>query len=80
MYSFYVPLCMANLLETVHVTSRLDYCNSLIYNIVLKDVAQLHHVNHCLTTTVTTEYPRFPPAMLLIKSLHWLPVRYRNIY
>ena len=64
---------------TALVTSRLDYCNSLLYNTANKDIAKLQRVQNCLARVVTRS-PWFSRSVPLLKSLHWLPVHYRIIF
>ena len=59
--------------------TRLDYCNSLLYNTANKDIAKLQRVQNCLARVVTRS-PRFSRSVPLLKSLHWLPVHYRIIF
>ena len=61
------------------VSSRLDYCNSRYHNISLKDILKLHCVHNCLTMVVIRS-PHFFNSVPLLKSLHWLPVRYRIMF
>ena len=70
---------VANTIATALVSSRLDYCNSLYYNIALKDILILQRVQNCLARVVTRS-PRFSLSAPLLKSLHWLPVRYRIVF
>ena len=56
------------------VSSRLDYC--LYHNIAHKDILKLQRVQNCLARVVTRS-PRFSHSVPALKSLHWLPVRYR---
>ena len=58
------------------ITSRLDYCNSLINNIAKQDLSKLQRVQNCLARVVLRA-PRFSPSLPLLKQLHWLPVNYR---
>ena len=58
------------------VTSRLDYCNSLLFGIASRDISTLQHVQNCLARTVTRSPPR-SPSIPLLHSLHWLPVAFR---
>ena len=66
-------------IATALVSSRLDYCNSLLYNIANKAIAKLQRVQNCLARVVTRS-PRFSPSVPLLKSLHWLPLHYRIIF
>ena len=55
------PICLfllQNTIATALVASRLDYCNSLVYNITFKDITKLQPVQNCLAWIVTM-YPCF---------------------
>ncbi|KAK2144650.1 hypothetical protein NP493_4157g00011 [Ridgeia piscesae] len=54
------------------VTSRLDYCNSLLHNIPLSQTARLQHVqnNAARLITGTSKHDHITPVL---KELHWLP-------
>ena len=58
------------------VTSRLDYCNSLLHNIPLSQTAQLQRVqnNAARLITRTSKHDHITPVL---KELHWLPVESR---
>ena len=75
----YMSLSVAKTIATALVSSRLDYCNSLLHNIAIKDITKLQRVQNCLARVVTRS-PRFSRPVPLLKSLHWLPVRYRIIF
>ena len=70
--SFPVAKTIANAL----VSSRLDYCNSLLYNIADKDVSKLQRVQNCLARVVNRA-ARFTSSAPLLKKLHWLPIQQR---
>ena len=72
--TFAVPKAIAAAL----VSSRLDYCNSIYYNIALKDILKFQRVHNCLARVVTRS-PRFSQSLPLLKALDWLPVQYRFI-
>ena len=74
-----MSLSVAKTIATALVSSRRDYCNSLLRNIASRDIAKLQRVQNCLARVVT-RYPRFSRSVPLLKSLHWLPVRYRSIF
>jgi len=69
----YISLLVAKTIATALITSRLDYCNSLLYNIASKDILELQGVRNCLPRVVTRS-PRFSHSVPLLKSPHWLPV------
>ena len=76
---FWCPFFMDLVARAALVSSRLDYCNSLLYNTANKDIAKLQRVQNCLARVVTRS-PRFSRSVPLLKSLHWLPVHYRIIF
>ena len=58
------------------MTSKLDYCNSLLHEIPAKDLHKLQRVQNCLARVVT-KAPRFSLSIPLLKSLHWLPIKFK---
>jgi len=72
-----IPLSVAKTVDTTVVTNRLDYCNSLLYNIAPKDILKVQCVQTCL---VVTRSPQFSHSVPLLKSLHWLRVQSRIIF
>ena len=75
----FAALSVAKTIATALVSSRLDYCNSLLFNITNKDIAKLQRVQNCLARVVTRS-PRFSRSVPLLKSLHWPPVHYSIIF
>ena len=69
----------AKLLATALVSSRLDYCNSLLHGSAEIDFTRLQRVQNQLTRLVTKS-PPFTRSIPLLCSLHWLPVRFRIIF
>ena len=74
-----MSFAVAKTIATALVSSRLDYCNSLYHNIGLNDILKLLRVQNCLSRVVTLS-PHFSHSVLLLKSLHCLPIRYRIIF
>jgi len=70
---------IAKTIATTFITSRLDYCNSLLYSIASKDILKLQRVQNCLAMVVIWS-PRFSHSVKLLKSLHWLPVQSHIIF
>ena len=58
------------------VSSRLDYCNSLLFGCSEKYKTSLQHVQNCLARVVTRS-SRVSESRPLLKSLHWLPIKPR---
>ncbi len=61
------------------VSSRLDYCNSLLYNSSAENIQKLQRAQNTLARVVTTSAPRTSSNPILMK-LHWLPIDYRVKY
>ena len=72
----HLPLSTDKTISHYLITSRLDYCNSLINNIAKQDLSKLQRVQNCRARLVLRA-PRFSPSLPLLKQLHWLPVNYR---
>ena len=77
----HLDLGSPKLLATALVSSSLDYCNSLLYGIADIDLTRLQRVQNQLAHLVTKSPPftritRIP----LLRSLYWLPVRFRILF
>ena len=55
-------------IATELITSRLYYCNSILYNISSKDILKLQCIQNCLARVVT-QCPRCSHSVPLLKSL-----------
>ena len=75
----HLDLDSAKLLATALVSSRLDYCNSLLYGIDDIDLTRLQRVQNQLTRLVTKS-PPFTHSFPLLRSHHWMPVRFRILF
>ena len=71
-----LPLAFAKQIAVALVTIKLDYCNSFLHEIPAKDIHKLQHVQNCLARVVT-KAPLFSRSIPLLKSLHWLPIKFR---
>ena len=58
------------------VSSRLDYCNSLLYGSSAENIKKLQRAQNTLARVVTESRSRTSSTPLL-QELHWLPVDYR---
>jgi len=75
----YISLSVAKTIATTLIIRKIDYCNSLLYNIASKDILKLKGVQTCLARVVTWSL-RFSSSVPLLKSLHWLPIQSCIIY
>ena len=71
-------LSRENLLTLVHafITSRLDYCNSLLYGVPKDQISKLQRVQNAAARLVMGigKYSHITPALY---DLHWLPIHAR---
>lgn len=72
----HLNLDQAKCLASALVSSRLDYCNSLLHGVAARDILKLQRVQNCLARVVTRA-GRFAPSIPLRRSLHWLPISSR---
>ena len=72
----HLDLDSAKLFANTVVSSRLDHCNSLLSLIAETDLTKLQRILNCLARVVTTS-PPFTRSVPSLRSLHWLPVKYR---
>ena len=69
---------VAKTFATSLLVSKLDYHNSVLFNVTEKNISKLQGVTlQNSLARVVTKSPRFCHITSLLKSLHWLPVRYR---
>ena len=72
----YLTFDSAKLLAHALVSSRLDYCNSLLLGIADKEIIQLQRIQNPLARVVTKK-PSLTCSVPLLRFLHWLPVNFR---
>src|ERR1043165_2742031 len=74
-----VDIYVANTVACSIVSTRLDYCNSLLYGTSHKNIQRLQRVQNTLARVVTStrKYDHIKPVL---HELHWLPVRQRIDY
>ena len=58
------------------VTSRLDYCNSLLHGVPMTTLNRLQMVQNT-AARIVKRTSRFEHITPVLKELHWLPVEYR---
>jgi len=67
----------AKLLANALVSSKLDYCNSLFYNLPSTSINRLQHVQNSLARFVIPSVRRCHHISPILAKLHWLPIRQR---
>ena len=67
----------AKLLANALVSSKLDYCNSLLYNLPKTSINRLQHVQNSLARFVVPSVKRCHHISPTLAKLHWLPIRQR---
>jgi hypothetical protein len=70
---------IGSLVATAVVSSRLDYCNSLLYGMTDRNINRLQRVQNSLSRLITNSNLRCH-IMPVLDELHWLPVNTRIDY
>ena len=75
----YLSAATTELLVHMFVSSKLDYCNSLLYGLPAYTIKKLQHVQNAAArlVTLTTKHDHITPVLF---NLHWLPVNQRIIF
>jgi len=69
----YLDLKIASIIATSIVHSKLDYCNSLYYNLPEYQLNRLQLIQNSLSRAVVRAHPS-------LRSLHWLKIKERVVY
>ena len=57
------------------ITNRINYCNSLLYGMPDSQIQRLQKIQN-ITVRILTRFNNQYHTTLILKKLHWLPVRY----
>ena len=72
----YLSRSVTESLVHAFITSRIDYCNSLLYDLPNSHIMKLQRIQNAAARLVTGT-PRFCHVTPLLFHLHWLPISYR---
>ena len=61
------------------ISSKIDYCNALLYGLPQKSIEKLQHVQNC-AARLTTRTKKCQHITPVLEELHWLPVMQRVKY
>lgn len=72
----YLSKAVTESLIHAFVTSRVDFCNSLLYGMPSTVIKKIQRVQNAAARLITKS-SKFDHITPLLKELHWLPIRYR---
>ena len=72
----FIPKSAAIIFANAFIHSRIDYCKSLLYGLPKYSLHRLQKVQNSVARIVTRT-SRSSYITHILKSLHWLPVKYR---
>ena len=75
----YISHHTAEILGHAFITSRLDFCNSLLYGLPKQTIKRLQHVQNAAARMVERT-PKHGHISPVLQELHWLPVEQRIIF
>jgi len=78
-FRLYLDFKTASTIATSVVHSKLDYCNSLHYNLPQCQIKKLQNIQNSLARAVTRT-PKSSHITPVLKSLHWLKINERIKY
>ena len=67
----------AILLANALVTSKLDFCNSLLFNLPKGSIKKLQLVQNSLARAITPSVKKYDHISSTLRDLHWLPIEQR---
>jgi hypothetical protein len=74
-----IPSSMLHTLTHAYITSRIDFCNSLLAGSPDKLLSRLQVLQNSCARQLTNTHKREHITPVL-RNLHWLPIKYRSLY
>ena len=74
-----LPVKVAEQLIHAFVSSKLDYCNSLLYGLPSTSLSRLQRVQN-IAARILTKTKKYDHISPVLRRLHWLPVEKRIVY
>jgi len=75
----YLDSKTASTITASTVNCKLDYCNSLYYNLPKSQISRIQQIQNCLARTVV-KAPKSSHITPIFRSLHWLKINERIEY
>ena len=62
------------------ISSRIDYCNSILYGMLDSVISDLQHIQNMAAHILAKCGNSFIHSKVILKKLHWLPIKLRIVY
>ena len=62
------------------ISSRIDYCNSILYGMSDSVISDLQHIQNTAARILAKCGNSFIHSKIILKKLHWLPIKQRIVY
>ena len=62
------------------ISSRIDYCNSILYGMSDSVISDLQHIQNTAARILAKCGNSFIRSKIILKKLHWLPIKQRIVY
>src|SRR5206468_4091772 len=73
----YLDMSSGITLSNSLITSRLDYCNSLFFNLPVNSINRLQRIQNSIVRVFLPNFKRSDHISPALYQLHWLPVHHR---
>ena len=62
------------------IFSRIDYCNSILYEMSDSEISYLQHIQNTTARILAKCGNSFIHSKVILKKLHWLSIKQRIVY